>query len=210
MAAAIVKREFFSPPTVALGGSASRAPTFNTQWREVLSYGIELGNPGSPVKLVEFTDLECPFCSRFHQSVLPAILEQFDGKVSAVFVHFPLDNHRFAQPAARAAECAGEQEAFASFVESVFAKQDSLGLRSWGSYAVDASVADTIRFNACLRTPNGLARIAAGRAAAIRFGVRGTPGIMVNGWLFPVPPSEADLSRTIAKVIAAHLAPSRQ
>ena len=67
-------------------------------------------------------------------------------------MHYPLPTHRFAEPAALAAECAGEQGRFAEFVGAVYAGQDSLGLKPWWEYARIATVQDSLlRYVNCLR-----------------------------------------------------------
>ncbi|MEJ5200394.1 MAG: DsbA family protein [Anaerolineae bacterium] len=70
------------------------------------------GNLNAPVKLVEFSDFQCPYCGRHAQQTDPLLEEQYiaTGKVVAFFRHFPLSEiHPAALPAARAAYCAGQQ-----------------------------------------------------------------------------------------------------
>ena len=51
-----------------------------------------LGNPDAPVKLIEFSDFECPFCKRFHPT-MKRLMDEYgeDGRVAWVYRHFPLD-----------------------------------------------------------------------------------------------------------------------
>lgn len=72
--------------------------------------------------LIEFSDLDCPFCKQFHPTV-KQILKDYDGKVGVSFMHFPLSIHPGAQGAAIAAECAAEQNKFWEFVDGHFAGQ---------------------------------------------------------------------------------------
>jgi protein-disulfide isomerase len=160
-----------------------------------------LGDSSAPVKIVEFSDLECPYCKRFNEERIPSIRQEFGPQVTIVFVHFLLPMHRFARPAARAAECAGAQDRFGEFVETVFRKQDSLGLKSWGDYAKEAGVRDSTKFWACVREQTPVAAIEAGKAAGTRLGVRGTPALMVNGWLYDAPPDDTILSRDIRRLL---------
>ncbi|MGQ0765436.1 MAG: DsbA family protein [Gemmatimonadota bacterium] len=103
-------------------------------FQQIVAAGLRIGAPLAPVTVVEFTDLECPFCARFHE-VYRSLVVQHGANLSLVFVHFPLPSHRFAKPAAQAAECAAEAGRFAQFVDLVFQKQDSLGLLSFTSMA---------------------------------------------------------------------------
>src|SRR3989338_5257582 len=88
-----------------------------------------LGNPSAPVKIIEYSDLECPFCSRFHES-MKQVMDEFgkDGKIAWVYRHFPLEQiHSNARPGANGAECANElggTQAFWYFVDAVFARQE--------------------------------------------------------------------------------------
>lgn len=69
-----------------------------------------LGNPNAPVKIVEYSDMECPFCKSFHPT-MQKIMDEYGtgGKVAWVYRHFPLDEiHSNARPEAVAAECANE------------------------------------------------------------------------------------------------------
>ena len=73
-----------------------------------------LGRADAPVTLVEFTDLECPFCRSFHVGAFEKVKQTYidSGKVRFVSFDFPLDIHPNARPAALAVRCAGEQGKF--------------------------------------------------------------------------------------------------
>lgn len=63
------------------------------------------GNPNAPIKIIEYTDLECPFCKRFH-GTMKQIVSEFDGQVAWVIRNFPLEQlHPNAPALAEAAEC---------------------------------------------------------------------------------------------------------
>jgi|SRR5688572_16280039 len=197
VATAVVHREFFDRPTPRRAVDASRPPEFMDDWRQILSAGIVVGSPMAKVHIVEFADLECPAC-RLFQEDLHAARAQFGDDVAVVFVHYPLPQHRFARPAARAAECANDQGQFGVFQDIIFLKQDSLGLKTWASYADEARVPDLRRFAQCASDTTQVARIEAGVALGKKLGVPGTPTVMVNGWRFWNPPDRSELLRTVA------------
>jgi protein-disulfide isomerase len=170
-------------------------------WRTLIPSGTRIGSADAPVTIVEFADLECPFCKRFHESSLAAVQKQFGSKVSLVYVHFPITSHRFARPAARAAECASMQGVFGGFISAIYRKQDSLGLKSWTSYAVDAGVRDTAAFVVCARATGTLTLIDSGLAAGTRLHVEATPTVLVNGWRFATPPSDTTLTRVVGALL---------
>lgn len=83
------------------------------------------GNPNARVLIVEYSDMECPFCKSFHPT-MQRIMEEYgkDGRVAWVYRHFPLDSiHSKARTEAVAAECAGElggNDAFWKFTDRFF------------------------------------------------------------------------------------------
>src|SRR3989338_11101801 len=66
-----------------------------------------LGNPNAPIIMVEYSDLECPFCKFFHKT-MQSLMDVYgkDGKIAWVYRHFPLDIHPKAPKEAEATECA--------------------------------------------------------------------------------------------------------
>jgi len=85
------------------------------------------GEPGAPLKVVEFSDYQCPVCKSHTLEVQPALDEAFvqTGKVMWVFKNLPLRTHAQAAMAAAAAECAGAQGQFWPMHEALFAGQDT-------------------------------------------------------------------------------------
>ncbi len=74
------------------------------------------GDSGAPIKIVEFSDMECPYCKMFHQTML-RVIEEYgkDGKVAWIYRHYPLPIHSKAKKSALAAECAAELGGNAGF-----------------------------------------------------------------------------------------------
>ena len=205
LVAAVAVRSLLVSPRP--GGSITPAPlerVSDSVWEEVLSVGILLGDTvGSPpVTVVEFSDLECPFCRESHFAIEEAQRALADT-VAHVMVHYPLDFHRFAIPAARATECAGLESRFGDYLAVVFQKQDSLGLKSWVSYAVESGIQDTISFKNCNSAHGSPASVQRGLETGRRVPVSVTPTVLVNGWVLPSPPRDADgyiaLIRRVAK-----------
>lgn len=189
-----------------LGGAEAAAnrpppPRYIEDWR-TLPVAASFGNPEGPIHLIIFTDFECPFCRRFHESALKNFSQAFPDSVRWSLVHLPGPRHRFAKPAAYAFECALRDSTAASRItDALYAKQDSFGLKSWTEIAIEAGVVDSALFTACLRKPP-TGSVAAGETAGINAGVRGTPGIMLNGWLFSTPPTDTLLIRATTYLLA--------
>jgi protein-disulfide isomerase len=80
------------------------------------------GNKNAEVVIVEYGDLECPYCATVHPTI-QKIITEYDGKVAWVFRHFPLSIHANAHIKAQAAECAWEQggdEAFFKYLDATY------------------------------------------------------------------------------------------
>jgi protein-disulfide isomerase len=198
IAVVLVRREFFSTPVAR---PSSGEPQYVSTWRDILHIGRVDGDTLAPIKLIEFADLECPFCRTFN-STLQDFQKRHPNQVTFVFVHLPLSMHRFARPAARAVECAHPFGKFHELVDVIYDKQDSLGLKSWSSYALEAGVIDTLRFVRCVSETSTLPMVEAGIAAARRLNVTGTPTVIINGWRYDAPPSASELDQAVADIRA--------
>ena len=198
VASALVHREFIRPGEQAsAGGRAFAAEQVErAEWDAVQREGIRVGSESASITIVEFSDFECPYCRRF-DSTMRALPDEWQQQVARVLVHFPLDQHRFAVPAAIAAECAHEQGAFSPMERVLFAKQDSFGLKPWTSYAIEANIPDTATFASCMQRVPPHERIARGRALAESLAVRATPTLYVNGWRLSHSPRSNELMRLL-------------
>jgi len=137
------------------------------------------GPAQAPVTLVEYGDLECPYCGRA-EPVVRELLADF-GDVRYVWRHLPLrDVHPNAQLAAEATEAAGKQGAFWEMHDLLFEHQDALTKRDLIGYAAQLGL-DVERFTDDLRRHAGRARVDGDVDSADLSGVSGTPTFFVNG-----------------------------
>jgi protein-disulfide isomerase len=196
----VVHREFFTR-SAGPASQPQQKPVFIKDWKSVLEQGVLLGPSNAAIQLIEFSDFECPSCASFHKT-LKTLRERFPAQVSLTYVHFPLPMHRFAQPAARVAECAGEQGRFESMHDQLFEQQASLGLKPWSDYAKEAAVPDLPAFEVCIKSTAPMPRVEAGQKLAAKLDVQGTPTIVINGWLLPQPPATEELDRMVKAVLA--------
>ena len=145
---------------------------------------INNGDKNSQILWLEYSDLECPFCKRLHDSGAIKNLEaKYGDKLAFVFKHYPLPFHPTALPAAQAAECVGElggSVKFYAFVEGVFAK---------GTPTQDVidSVLKEIKkkkkkVKTCVDGAEFKDKINANQSeGSSKFGVNGTPGnVLIN------------------------------
>jgi protein-disulfide isomerase len=149
---------------------------------EVAANDPVIGPPDAPVTIVEFSDFQCPFCSRIGPT-LDQIREAYGDRVRIVFKDFPLSIHPQAQAAAEAAQCALEQGKFWEYHDKLFANQRALGPDNLKQYAADLAL-DATAFNACLDSGRHKDGVLQDMADGQRWGVTGTPALFVNGRFF--------------------------
>lgn len=187
----VAYRTFVQPPV-----AAAPKPTFVDDWKTALTFGNWIGDSAAPITIVELADLQCPACRGF-QKTIQDIRAEYPRLVSVAHVSYPLSYHEYALPAAKAGECARQIGQFEAWANTVYGKQDSLGKKSWASFAADAGISDTARIAECASTVAKPARIEGGIAFGDKIAVTGTPTIIVNGWRLSEVPSKARLKMAV-------------
>ena len=160
------------------------------------------GSENPRVTIVEFSDFECPFCNQV-QSTLKQIMESYGREVRLVFKHFPLEGHRNAFPAARAAYCAAEQDRFWQFHDALFSAQD-LSPPALQKIASDLGLAPA-RFQTCLNSEQSRTAIIKDLETAKLFRLDSTPSFIVNGKLIKGAVSFADFQRIIEQELSRNV-----
>ncbi len=144
-----------------------------------------LGNPNAEIVFFEYSDLECPFCKRFHET-MKQVLDRHgkDGKIAFVYRHFPLSIHPRSPKESEAAECVnalGGNDAFWKFVDHLFEitpANNGFDPAKLPEVAVYAGV-DKAAFQTCLDSGKMAARVQADFTDGVNIGVRGTPFTMI-------------------------------
>ncbi len=139
------------------------------------------GNANAAVTLIEYSDFECPFCSR-HYTTMNQIKEAYPNDVRIVFRHFPLSFHPEAQKAAEASECAADQGKFWEMHNKIFEANlaGDMSVAKWKAAAVELGL-DSTKFDKCLDSGEKASRIAEDLNEGSGAGVEGTPATFVNG-----------------------------
>ncbi len=139
-----------------------------------------MGNPAAPVKVIEYSDLECPFCKEF-QPTMQKIVSDYAGQVAWVFREFPLAQlHPKAPHEAEAAECAAEvggNDGFWAFINRLYAvtpSNNGLDPAQLPQIAADVNL-DASKFATCLSSGKYASVVAASAAEAQSIGAQGTP-----------------------------------
>ncbi len=145
---------------------------------------VVLGQADAPVTVIIFGDYECPFCERLYQETEKAMREDYvkTGKVKMVYRDYPLSFHPSAQPAAEAAECAGDQGAYWQYHDALFERQSTLASLDYTELAGELGL-DKAAFKVCVETRKFADEVAKDMADGTAAGVDGTPASFVNGQL---------------------------
>ncbi len=137
------------------------------------------GNMNAPVTIVEFSDFQCPYCAKL-QPTLKQVLDAYPKEVRLVYKQFPLDKHKQARNASKAALAAGEQGKFWEMHDLIFEKYSSLTEAMFTEFAVKLGL-DKKQFEADYNSAKYDKQIADEINLGITVGVRGTPSLYRNG-----------------------------
>ncbi len=142
-----------------------------------------IGPDTAPVTIIEFSDFQCPFCKRFHDGTLQALLKKYEGKIRFAYRDFPISAiHPFAQGAAEAAECAHAQNKFWEYHDLLFQNQDRLTRDDLIGYARQLNL-DAKAFQDCYDTGQYAQEVQADLQVGQTLGITGTPTFFINGRL---------------------------
>jgi protein-disulfide isomerase len=154
-------------------------PTPPKPRRNVEAKGPSRGPADARVTIVEFSDFECPFCSRAHGTV-EEVMRTYAGKVKLVFRQLPLNMHPNAFKAAEASLCAHEQGRFWEYHDVLFKNREKLQVADLKQHATQLGI-DTGKFNECLDSGKMASTVREDMKAAEAAGVNGTPAFFING-----------------------------
>ncbi|MBC61893.1 MAG: hypothetical protein CMP11_05500 [Zetaproteobacteria bacterium] len=141
---------------------------------------IKCAGNDCPIRIVEYSEFQCPFCSR----VIPTsqkILKEYEGQVAWVTRDFPLNFHDRAVPSAVAAKCSSFQGKYWQMYHKLFDNQRNLSDDDFKKYGKEIGL-DMKSFEACLASPEKAKKlIDANFASGQQNGITGTPGYFING-----------------------------
>jgi len=172
-----------------------------------------MGDPAAKVTLIEYAALACPFCAAFNNTIVPALKEKYvaTGKVRYVLRLIAID---IADAKAEGlATCMGKDK-FDAAVDLLYRRQDEWGPEKMGEHGVapdaqpktDAGLTkigrtlglDEAKIFSCLRDSNALDRLQrTAEHGGTRYGLTGTPTLIVNGQIVTTPRSPEDLAKIL-------------
>ncbi len=200
--------------------TAAAAPAAQTSTRVAPDTAVQtdmeapfniLGREDAPVAMVEFSDLQCPYCAVYALRTFPQLKRAYidTGKLHYAAVSFPLPMHAYAFPAAVAARCAGEQGQFWKFRDAIFADQAQLASDPYDALAGKLGL-DVAKFKSCRRDIRQDSHVREDLEMARRDGIASTPSFMLGrvvdgefqGGTFSGAKSFEEISAMIDKLIA--------
>jgi protein-disulfide isomerase len=163
--------EFIDPDTIFSG-------------RELKEEELLSGNLKNKVIVLEYSDLECPFCKKFQIETMQNISKKYEGKVGFAFRHFPLTFHKKAPKEAEATLCArelGGQNAYRGYISKIFTEtqgNDSLDPASLTKFANELNL-DINKWSACMASSTYATQVQLDTNDGLEVGVQGTPNAYV-------------------------------
>ncbi|HCP44571.1 MAG TPA: hypothetical protein DIU15_00820 [Deltaproteobacteria bacterium] len=137
------------------------------------------GSKDAPVTIIEFSDFQCPYCSRVNPTI-DRVKKEYGDKIALVFRDFPLPMHKEAPKAHEAASCANEQGKFWEYHDVLFENQRALQIADLKGYAGNLGL-DQATFDGCLDSNRYTAEVELDKKAGAAVGVSGTPAFFING-----------------------------
>ena len=152
-----------TPSAPAAVAQVAGPPAVATPTLEQVKYDIpvegfpSLGPDDAPITIVEFSDYQCPYCTRWHEETYQRLLDAYPGKIRFVYRNYPLGFHQNAMMSAQAALCAGDQDQYWAYHDKLFDEKDlvnnpegtTLEVATYLEFAADLAL-DTTAFEACL------------------------------------------------------------
>ena len=157
------------------------------------------GSKDAKVTVVEFSDFECPYCTRAANAT-NEIKKKYGDKVRVVSRHFPLSFHKNAHLAAQASMAANAQGKFWEYHDLLFANQKAMGEDALKKYAKDLKL-NMKKFNAALANKTYASTVDADMKLGEKVSVSGTPTMFVNGQRVSNPTDINAISALIDKAL---------
>jgi protein-disulfide isomerase len=173
-----------SAPNAAAPQNPQAPQPQNANAAEVTDRDHIRGNENAEITLIEYSDLECPFCQRFH-TTMQEIMTEYGDKVRWVYRHYPLAFHANAQKEAEGSECVAElggNDAFWEFIDKMFERTTANGtgfaLDALGPLAAEVGVNQS-QFQRCLDDGKYEQYVKDQLAEGTTAGVSGTPSTFI-------------------------------
>ena len=173
----LMEQAALTPPPAPPSGGGAAAPADKVNIK--LGDAPVKGASGAKVTVIEFSDFQCPFCSRVNPT-LKQIEDDYKGKIKIAFRNLPLPFHDKAHLAAEAALAANEQGKFWPMHDKLFANQQALDRPNLDKYAQELGL-NMSKFTAALDSGKFKDKVDQDAKEGASFGATGTPTFFING-----------------------------
>ncbi|MDP2855992.1 MAG: thioredoxin domain-containing protein [bacterium] len=167
------------------GGSTPTPVIGATKDLNILATDKFLGETKAPLTIFEFSDYQCPYCSRYETLSRPTIIDNYvnTGKAKLTFRDYPLPFHSYAQKASEATLCAGDQNKYWEMHDALFVKQESgledvLSVDNIKKYAGGLGL-NAATFNNCLDSNKYQTQVTKNMQSGQDIGISGTPTVVI-------------------------------
>jgi protein-disulfide isomerase len=171
-----------------------------------------MGDPDAPVKMVEYSDFQCPFCKRFADETEQQIVDAYvaTGKVHFTYVPYGPAGSWIgpeSQSSAKAAYCAGDQGKFWEFKEYLFANHTGENVGDFTDKRLEAFAnalgLNMNDFRSCFNSNKYDDRLQQGLSDGRTLGIGGTPSFTINGKIITGAQPFSEFQREIEAALAA-------
>jgi len=172
-------------PTLQPVGAIAKAVPIN---RPQVKFNA-MGDPNAPVKIIEYSDFQCPYCAQFVSNTEQQIIDTYiaTGKVYFEYRSFGEFIGPESARAAEAAYCAGDQESFWEMHDIIFANLTGENVGAFTDNRLLAFAAniglDTAKFAQCFNSGTYADKVEQDGLAAMQAGIQATPSFLINGKL---------------------------
>lgn len=166
---------------------------------DIIRQSPTTGSPDRKIILTEFSDFQCPFCARAHNTV-KEFMAKHKGTVTLTYKHFPLQQiHPEALPAARASWAAAQQNKFWEFHDNLFAEQQRLGDALYVEIAQNLQL-NLEQFNTDRNSKASEDAVLADFQLGRELGIEGTPAFFMNDRFFSGAVSLTEMEEILASL----------
>lgn len=155
-------------------------PKHVDEWRRLVSNRpVNMGSDDATLKIVEFSDYQCPYCRELEKN-LQKLVSQSQARVAIVRYDYPLKNiHEYAYKAAIASRCAAAQKIYEPYEAELF--KANLATADWVSLAQVVNIPDVPKFSKCISTNETAPLVDEDIGVADQIGIKGTPALVIKG-----------------------------
>ena len=160
---------------------APQVPSYKPVSVHLLPDAASLGSVNAPLIMIEFSDYQCPFCRRHHETTFEELRKKYvaTGQLRYVSIDFPLDMHENAVKASFAAHCAAEQGKFWEMRDAMIEHNDHLKPEDLSQYAVKLEL-DPESLNRCIDSGRYKSAVEQNQSDGRSVGITGTPSFVLG------------------------------